>query len=378
MQLQSFVAGLSEAAGVTTSAAGAALLLGQGSMLPRRTRMTQGMDWRSLEDSLKTEARFFSRTAANHLTSIFDGIGELETREGRPLVVDAGPGTGFHTLYRARVFQSDDKLEAALVRPDIHLGSPPACLAADGRRNTRDISVFYGTNSQKAAIAEVRPPVGSQIAVAQFEIIRKLRLLDLTPLSDVRVTGSLADFGLAGRREGAVFLRSLSGRITRPVMRDDEPFEYLATLAIVDFLATETLAPIDGIIFPSVQAVGDVLNVVLFHKAARVEPLIVPEGTEISASMGHWAEDGWVEDYEVLEKVPPFHGEIDTNEQESGWLDFAAEATPLDLGDADWRGDSLRIVPESVEVHRVKRVEFVTDEFTVKRHRREKRDGIDF
>jgi hypothetical protein len=31
--------------------------------------------------------------------------------------------------------------------------------------NARGISVFYGANNQKAAIAEVRPPVGSQIAV---------------------------------------------------------------------------------------------------------------------------------------------------------------------------------------------------------------------
>jgi hypothetical protein len=346
----------------------------------RRTQMTQRMDWRSFENLLKTEARFFSRTAANHLTSIFDGVGELQTRDGRPLVVDAGPGTDFHTLYRARVFQSDDKLEAALGRPDIHLGPPPAPLAAAGRMNARGISVFYGANNQKTAIAEVRPPVGSQVAVAQFEIIRKLRLLDLTALSDVRVTGSLFDFGLAGRMAGAVFLRSLSGRITSPVMPDDEPFEYLATQAIADFLATEASEPIDGIIFPSVQAAGDVLNVVLFHKAARVEAMNVPEGTEISASTGRWAEDGWVEDYEVLEKVPPLHKEIDKNEQEPGRPDFAAiaEATPLDPRDADWRDASLRIVSESMEVHRVKRVEFATDEFTVKRHRREKRDSIDF
>ena len=271
-------------------------------------------------------------------------------------MVDAGPGTDFHTLYRARVFQSDDKLEAALGRPDIHLGSPPAPLAAAGRMNARGIPVFYGASNQEAAIAEVRPPVGSRIAVARFEIIRKLRLLDLTSLGDVRVTGSLPDFGLAGRMEDAMFLRSLSGRITRPVMPDDDPFEYLATQAIADFLATEASAPIDGIIFPSVQAAGDALNFVLFHKAARVEAMYVPEGTEISASTGRWAEDGWQEDYEVLEKVPPLRKMVDQNEQEPG--------------DADWRDASLRIGAESIEVHRVKHVEFATDEFTVKRHRR--------
>jgi hypothetical protein len=97
----------------------------------------------------------------------------------------------------------------------------------------------------------------------------------LTVLSDVRVTGSISDFGFAGKPEGAVFLRSLSGRITPPVMSDDEPLEYLATQAIADFIATAASVQIDGIIFSSVQAVGDVLNVVLFTGQNRKTRLAV-------------------------------------------------------------------------------------------------------
>jgi hypothetical protein len=333
--------------------------------------MTQGTDWRSLENSLKTGARFL-----NHLTSILNGIAELKTRDGRPLVVDAGPGADLHTLYRARVFQSEDELEAALVRPDIHLSSSPAHLVPAGGMTAREISAFYGANSQKAAIAEVCPPVGSQVVVAQFEIIRKLRLLDLTALRDVRLTESLADLGSDGRIEAAGFLRSLSGRIMRLVTRDEQPFEYLATQTVVDFLAAGALAPIDGIIFPSVQAAGDVRNVLLFHKAARVEAVNVPEGTEISVSMGRWTENGWVEDYEVLEKASPNQREDITNEQGSEWTGVATivEALPLDRGNADWRADSLRIAPETVKVHRVQHVEILTDAFMVKRHRQEKRE----
>jgi hypothetical protein len=339
-----------------------------------RPQMTEDMHWRSLENSLKAEARFFNRTAANQLASMFDGIDALTTREGRPLVIDAGPGTDFHTLYRARVFRSDDELEAALGRPDLYLGSPPGPLAAAGRMNARGISVFHAANSRKAAIAEMRPPVGSRIAVAQFEIIRKLRLLDLTALDHIRGTESLADFGLAGRRTQAMFLRSMSGRIVRPVMSDDEPLDDLSTQAIVDFLATEASVPVDGIIFRSVQAAGDAVNVVLFHKAARVETINVPEGMEISARAGRWTEDGWMDDYEVLEKVPPFRRAAGTHAQGAGWPDVTAitDAMLLDPRDADWRDDSLRIVPESVEVHRVRRVEIATDEFSVKRHRGEK------
>jgi RES domain len=328
--------------------------------------MTQDMDWRSLVNSIKANARAFSPTAASQPTSFFDCIGDQKTRDGRPLVVDAGPGTDLQTLYRARVIQSDDMLKVALGRPDIYLGSPPVSLAAAGRMNARGILAFSGANNQKTAIAEVRPPVGSQIAVAQFEIIRKLRLLDLTALGDVRSTASLTDFGLAGKLECAIFLRSLSARLTRPLMPDDEPSDYIGTEAIVHFIATEASVPIDGIIFASVQAVGDVLNVVLFHKAARIEAMDIPMGTEISVSAGRWTEDGWVDDYEVFESVPP--------------ADFAAiaEAMPLDRREADWRDDSLRIVPKSVEVHRVKRVEFVMDEFKVKRHCREKQDSSEF
>jgi hypothetical protein len=338
-------------------------------MLAKETQMTQRMDWRSFENSLKIEARFFSRTATNHLTSIFEGVDELQTRGGRPLVVDAGPGTDFHSVYCARVFQSNDKLEAALGRPDIYLGPPLPPLAAAGRMNARGISVFYGANNQRTAIAELRPPVGSRVAVAQFEIIRKLRLLDLTALRAIGVTASLADFGLAGRKETAAFLRSLSERITRPEMPDDEPFEYLATQAIADFLATEASVSIDGIIFPSVQAAGDALNVVLFHKAARVAAMNVPEGTEISASTGRWTEDGWVDDYEVVENVSPSH----QNEQARGYSGFGAiaEAMPPDPRDSGWREASLRIVPESMNVHRIKHVEFKMDKFVVKRRRRE-------
>src|ERR1700730_12173069 len=134
-------------------------------------------DWRTFEMQLKTEARFFSRTAAKHLDSVFRGIETFSTRSGGHSVVEWGPSTSFNYLYRARVFQSPSQLDEALNRPDLHLGPPPACLAAAGRRNARGISVFYGASDPLVAVAEVRPPVGSQVAVARFEIRRSLRLL---------------------------------------------------------------------------------------------------------------------------------------------------------------------------------------------------------
>jgi hypothetical protein len=60
-------------------------------------------EWHGFEKSLKTKARFFSRTAAGHLASVFNGIEAMRTRDGRPLIVDVGPGTLFEAIYRARL-----------------------------------------------------------------------------------------------------------------------------------------------------------------------------------------------------------------------------------------------------------------------------------
>lgn len=330
-------------------------------------------EWRAFEQSLKTEARFFSRSAAAHLASVFGSIDKLKTRKGRPLVVQAGPKRALNHLYRARVFQSDDKLKDALCRPDLHLGSPPARLASGGRMNARGISVFYGATAARAAIAEVRPPVGSKVAVAKFHITRPLRLLDLTALESVWDGGSIFDPTLKDRLERVAFLQSLGERMTRPVMPDDEALDYLPTQAIADFLATQNEPQLDGIVFRSVQVKGG-RNVVLFHKAARVETTTYPEGTDIEAHSGHDTEEGWETDYSVHERVPPLPKPSPANDDDD-WL-----GGPLFPGpsyrprDTDLRDVALRVDPAAVTVHDVEWVSYRSTTHTVSRHRYEKHE----
>lgn len=323
-------------------------------------------EWRAFEQSLKKEARFFSRIAASHLASVFGGIDKLKTTDNLPLVVDAGPQINLDHLYRARVFQSDDNLEVALCRPDLHLGPPPASLASAGRMNARGISVFYGATEASVAVAEVRPPVGGKVAAARFSIIRPLRLLDLTALKNVQDGGSIFDPSLKGRLERVAFLQSLGLRITRPVMPDDEAFDYLATQAIADFLATENDPQLDGIIFRSAQ-VKDGRNVVLFHKAARVETMELPEGTKIKAQTGYETEDGWEVDYSVSERTPPTPSP--PAKQDDGWLHVPHFPSPIYTWEDDFREGTLCIDPKSVEVHQVNWVEYQSTAYKVGRHR---------
>ncbi len=329
-------------------------------------------EWHGFEQSLKTEARFFSRSAAELLARVFGHIDTLKTKPRHPLVVEAGPGRKLPHLYRARVFQSEGRLEEALCRPDLHLGPPPARLASAGRMNGRGISVFYGATNAGVALAEVRPPVGSKVAVAKFEIIRPLRLLDLTALDGVQDGGSIFDPSLKGRLERVAFLKTLGERMTRPVMPDDEAFDYLATQAVADFLATENEPRLDGIIFGSAQAKTG-RNVVLFHKAARVEEMQFPQGTEITAHSGYGTEDGWEVEYGVSEAVPKPKAPAPPKDDGplTGFLPQAYDPYSVDGG---YREAALRVDENSVEVHHVEWVKVKSTSFAVSRHRHEKQD----
>lgn len=325
-------------------------------------------EWETFERTIKSKARFFNRTSIEQLSAIFAGVDVLRTSTGSQIIVEAGPASGLTHLFRARVFQSESELKNALCWPDRELGAPPAKLARGGRMNAAGISVFYGATEASTAIAEVRPPVGSRVAVARFEIIRPLRLLDLSSIDKVVDGGSVFDPTLKGRLERVAFLQTLGSRMSRPVMPSDEAFDYLPTQALADFLGGENSPQFDGIIFGSPQSIEG-LNVVLFHEAARSTAISVPAGTSLSVNTSVETEDGPEPDYSVwldpsMER-PPTEDEIALHRFISN---FEGQAS------RDLRLETLRIVLESLEVHHVESVTYGYTSYQVDRIERQSRD----
>ena len=322
--------------------------------------------WSDFESSLKTQSRFFNSVVTATLDSIFANVADHATHDGKPAIVSVGPGKEIAALYRARVFQSRDRLQTALKRPDVELGPPPFRLTSAGRMNARGIAVFYGATSGDVALGETRPPVGSKVVVSRFDIIRELRLLDIEVLRSIYVEGSIFDSTYLPRLEKAKFLRTLSLRISEPVMPDDEPFEYLITQVIADYLAAQTEPSLDGIIYPSVQSGAQHKNVVLFHKAARVEGLCVPPGTEIRVYLDSADEDGSYPNYWVLEETP---AETAANNIPDDNLHLILPGMPKTHDDDDSRPNTLRVDVKSVTVHHVENVTYGKASFPVERQR---------
>ncbi|MEX8191504.1 RES family NAD+ phosphorylase [Comamonas guangdongensis] len=251
-----------------------------------------GYSWREMEESLRSEVRYFNPKALALLDMIFGEITNDRDKEGRSVVLEAGPGTSLKTLYRGRVFQNEGALLSALRWPERFLGSPAVGLGAAGRMNGQGQPAFYGATHPEICIAEVRPPVGSRIALAAFEVIRPLRLLDLRRLATVELRQDASLFDpdtlLAAQRRD--FLRTLGDRLSAPVVPEQQDRDYLVTQAVADYLAAHATLNIDGIIYPSAQSripdeppAGD--NVVLFRKACDVSS---SDGDDNTAEISLW------------------------------------------------------------------------------------------
>ena len=240
--------------------------------------------WKTFREQVQTRARFFGPEAEEMLHFIFGDLTSLTAFDRRPVIRGIGPGAEAVSVWRARVAQSIEEVVRILKSPSTELGPPPPKSAVAGRMNPDGIPVFYGATELETCVSEVRPPVGSFVVVSRFDLLKKVRILDLDALSLVYPKGSVFDPGYTERAGRAAFLGHLRNEIGRPVMPQNEALEYVATQAVAEYLAHKVNPRIDGIIFESSQTGGTGKNLVLFNHACMVEPYIVPRGTTVEVS----------------------------------------------------------------------------------------------
>lgn len=317
--------------------------------------------WNEFELELTSRSRFFSKRAYEILHDIFVGIENHRTSNRNGVIIEAGPHKSIDHLFRARVFRNEkEDIENALCFPWKELSPPPWQLAGAGRMNPSGISVFYGAKEPDTAISEVRPPVGSWVVVARFNLLKPLRLLDLSALDSIEPQGSLLDPATLIEKQRISFLETLVSKLAGPVLPHEQEFKYLPTQAVAEFLTSEF--GLDGIKFPSVQAGAGATNVVLFHHASEVLRIELPKGAKVSADMNHCHPDETPDGFTVWEKLP----KPDAEKQDDDEFSIIEKLCP---SPEETTGAYLSIDLEGITCHRIESVSFQKWSHDVARHR---------
>jgi hypothetical protein len=221
-------------------------------------------EWRSTLSELKHGRRFFSSSARELFEKLFDGIDDLRARKGHRLLPVARVLPKGTSIYRARVCNSRTTLKSMLKNPIKEFGPPPAEAARAGRMNAEGVVVLYAARDAKTCLAEMRPALGSEIAIIEMKTTQALRVLDFARLDEARAGKALSyfqtDFTDQGQRRA--FLRRLHSLISQPIVPGREA-DYLITQTMAEYLAHVHYKPFDGVLFSSVQRAGGV-NIVLF------------------------------------------------------------------------------------------------------------------
>ena len=131
---------------------------------------------------------------------------------------------------------------------------PVAEHAREGRANSSGIPVLYLASTEKTAISEVRPWVGSEVSVAQFRITRKLKAINLTQGYGKSSWSGLTLKQMWGEEEvdaegkAKAVWNDIDNAFSRPVSRSDEREDYVPTRILAELFQE---AGYDAIVYRS-------------------------------------------------------------------------------------------------------------------------------
>ncbi len=234
-----------------------------------------GRLWEDFEKHLMYEQRFFSADAFDRLKQIFEGV-EKQTDAARNCPVYMIQPKGEQSIfYRARIIHEHSEIDR--FREDVAgaLGPPPDRKRTAGRLNPSGVTAFYGAFDPDTCVAELRPPVGTRVALSQFTITEAICVLDTTRFAGKPRPSNLYKEGSVRQAAQWNFMRNFMAQISRPVRPGEEHLDYIPTQAVAEFLANHLEVEvggkkrkIDAIIYASAQNRGAGKNIAILGDAA--------------------------------------------------------------------------------------------------------------
>jgi hypothetical protein len=228
--------------------------------------------WDFLVDATKYRSRFFFHSLADHK----DDSPLKVLRTARSVVGWYGmikEWSAGNVFYRARHYDGSWS-----INEPSELLAPPPRMARAGRMNPAGISYLYLAEKPQTALVEVRPKPGFETVVAEFELTRALKLLDLTDLNFSTTEHETVETRRA-KNSVKPFLQEFVKAISCPVNQDGrEHIDYVPSQIVCEYIAqvhshddekaikadpSKRWQRIHGIRFPSSLHSGGI-NVVLF------------------------------------------------------------------------------------------------------------------
>lgn len=227
--------------------------------------------WQSFQKSIKHSNRFFNEDATNLLTKILGPIVSGAWPPNSKAVKEIEAAGPDRFIYRGRLANDRDSQIRIHQSPIRELSPPPPHMNTAGRMNAAGIGVFYGSFDKKTCVAELRVPVGGNAVIGKFELLKNMRVLDLTALENA--WGSLSYFSQDFVQQHAYgkFIRGFHSEIRKPVIPGRETLDYLSTQFVCEYLWAHAEPAFDGLIFGSSQLSDSANNIVLFPHAITVE-----------------------------------------------------------------------------------------------------------
>lgn len=234
-----------------------------------------GALWETFCQSVTYEQRFLNPSAHELLGKIFQNI-HLQKDVSQNYPVRVLKPEDSPSILRARVVTPSDR-HKVIHDPESELGPAPGRLGRSNRMNAAGIRAFYGAFDVQTCISELRPIVGSEIMFAEFSLMRDIVVLDTTRFSSAPKELNLFARDHVRRLNQWRFMQRFMTEIARPISPHDEPFDYVATQVVAEYLnRVHTVRigrrqrMIDGILYQSAQR-PEGINIVLLADAARVE-----------------------------------------------------------------------------------------------------------
>jgi hypothetical protein len=257
--------------------------------------------WASFRNSIQHHGRFFNEAATALLKEILDPLVKGEWPRNGSAVRLITPTTEDRFIYRGRQAIGESARGRIYQSPIRELGAPPPQLNIAGRMNPTGISTFYGSFDSRTCVAELRVPVGGEAVIGKFEIIRPIRVLDLTTLEGASYRASYFVDDFLRIHAYNEFIRGFHDEIKRAVLPGTEPLEYLPTQFVAEFLWARGQPRLDGLIYGSSQLSDGSKNIVLFPHASYVEGGWAEKPREVKRIYTMADEDGPGDEVIVLE-----------------------------------------------------------------------------